>query len=79
MTRTSLADGIGLAALGLVNSFVLTYEPDLDSLEVTVDEVVIPQRAVDGWQYDPGENSIRFTRYAIPRAGMEVVAAYHRR
>jgi hypothetical protein len=76
---TDLLEGIGLAALGLVNSFVLTYEPDLDSLEVTVDEVVIPQRAVDGWQYDPGENSIRFTRYAIPRAGMEVVASYHRK
>ena len=46
---------------------------------VIVHEVVIPERAVDGWQYDPGENSIRFTRYAIPRAGMEVVASYHRR
>ncbi len=76
---TDLLEGIGLAALGLQNSFVLTHEPDLDSLEVTVDEVLIPRRAVDGWQYDPAENSISFHRYAIPRAGMEVVASYHRR
>ena len=76
---TELLEGIGLAALGLVNSFVLTHEPDETSIVVTVDGVDIPERAVDGWKYDPAENAILFNRYAIPRPGMLVVVKYHRR
>jgi len=76
---TTLLEDIGLAALGLLNSFVLSAEPERDSLEVRVDDVLIPERDVDGWQYDPAENAIVFDRFAIPRPGMEVVVSYHRR
>jgi len=76
---TELLEGIGLAALGLLNSFPLTYEPKLDSIVVLVDGVAIPERNVDGWQYDPAENAIVFDRYSIPRPGMLVEVSYHRK
>ena len=58
------------------DTFVLSHEPDLESVEVLVDDVLIPNREVDGWTYDIGENAIVFDRYSIPRPGMEIVINY---
>ena len=76
---SELLEGIGLAALGLLNTFELTYEPKPESITVRIDGVVIPERLEDGWQYDPGANAIVFHRYSIPRPGMLVEVSYHRR
>ncbi len=73
---TPLLEEIGLAVLGMQDTFVLSKEPDLDSLEVTVDDVLIPRRAADGWSYDIGQNAIVFDRYAVPRPGMAIKATY---
>lgn len=73
---TPLLEGIGLAVLGMQDTFVLSIEPDLDSLDVEVDGVLIPNREVDGWTYDIGQNAVVFDRYSIPRPGMEIVINY---
>ncbi len=73
---TPLLEGIGLAVLGMQDTFVLNHEPDLESVEVLVDDVLIPNREVDGWTYDIGQNAIVFDRYSIPRPGMEIVINY---
>ncbi len=58
------------------DTFVLSHEPDLESLEVLVDDVLIPTREADGWTYDIGQNAVVFDRYSIPRPGMEIVINY---
>ncbi|MDP7111008.1 MAG: hypothetical protein QGH45_03550 [Myxococcota bacterium] len=73
---TPLLEEIGLAVLGMQDTFALSKEPDVESLEVTVDGVLIPQRASDGWAYDIGLNAIVFDRYAVPRPGMAIVVSY---
>lgn len=75
---TPLLEQIGLAALGLRRDFVLSVEPRLDTIEVYVNGVAIPERDVDGWSYDPGANAVVFHRYAVPRPGMHVRVQYFR-
>lgn len=67
---------IGLDLSGLQDTFVLDDLPQPDTLEVYVDEVLIPERAEDGWSYDASENAIIFEGYAVPRPGMAVVVYY---
>lgn len=67
---------VGLVASGLTDTFLLTSIPESNTLEVWVDEVRMPARERDGWQYDPGQNAIVFDGYSVPRAGMEVVVHY---
>ena len=38
--------------------------------------VEIPQRAVDGWQYSPGDNAVIFSGHAVPRPGMVIMIYY---
>ena len=65
------------AVLGLRTEFTLSALPLLDSMEVTIDGVVIPRRDVDGWRYDGGDNSIIFDGWAIPRPGASIMAFYY--
>ena len=61
---------------GLETRFALSGVPDLTTLEVRVDGVLIPEREVDGWMYDPGENIVVLDGYAIPRPGSDVLIQY---
>lgn len=67
---------IALQVIGWNDTFVLARLPDPATLKVWVDSVVIPQRAVDGWTYAPGDNAILFHGRSVPRPGMEVVVEY---
>ncbi|MSQ03214.1 MAG: VWA domain-containing protein [Myxococcales bacterium] len=62
--------------IGLNAKFPLTELPLLNTLEVQVDDVVIPRRDVDGWRYHGIDNSIVFDGWAIPRPGAKIQAAY---
>ena len=74
---TPLLSSIVRESLGLLDTFVLSREPDPTTLEVRVDEVGMPQREEDGWTHDLGLNAVVFHGNAIPRAGMEVVVSYY--
>lgn len=67
---------VGLDVAGLADTFVLERVPEPDTLVVTVEDVQIPNRAVDGWVYDPGDNAIVFHGRAVPRPGMAIGVHY---
>ncbi len=73
---TPLLESIGLAALGLQDTFPLSHEPDQSTIEVRVDGVQIPERESDGWTYEPGINAVVLHGGAVPRPGMQVVITY---
>jgi len=63
-----LADSI--VALSAV--FTLTREPIPESIVVTVNGVVIPQDANNGWTYNSASIAIQFNGSSIPAAGADV-------
>lgn len=73
---STLLARVGLDVAGWATTFYLERVPDATTLEVTVDAVVIPERAEDGWQYSPGDNAVVFSGNAIPRPGMVIEVAY---
>lgn len=54
----------------------LTGLPDPATIEVTVDELAIDERAEDGWLYDPDENQLVFHDEAIPPRGAWIYVRY---
>lgn len=69
---------IGLEVAGLQDTFVLSYLPRVESLDVRVDGVAIPLREVDGWTWSYGDNAVVFHGRAVPRPGMEIAVKYER-
>lgn len=67
---------IGLQVVGLNDTFALNALPESDTLQVWVDKVLIPEREVDGWTYEPGPNAVVFHGRSVPRAGMEIFIEY---
>lgn len=75
---SGLLTRVGLDVAGLADTFPLSRLPAEDSLEVLVDDVALPERAVDGWTYSLGDNAIVFHGRAVPRAGMGIVVRYQK-
>ncbi len=75
---TGLLTRIGLDVAGWTDTFPLSQLPSEVSLEVHVDDVAIPNRPLDGWQYAVGDNAIVFSGRAVPRPGMGIVVTYTR-
>ena len=67
---------VGLDVADWNDRFELSRIPRLDSVEVWVDDVLMPQRDTDGWQYGARDNTIVFEGRAIPRPGMAVRVDY---
>lgn len=73
---TTLLTQVGLDVAGWNTTFPLAKVPQPENIVVKVDDVSIPERAVDGWQYAPGDNAIVFSGRAVPRPGMSVVVEF---
>jgi hypothetical protein len=73
---TPLLTKIGLDVGGWSTTFPLQNVPAPETLVVQVDGVVMPEREVDGWSYDVGDNAIVFSGRAIPRPGMTITIEY---
>lgn len=69
---------VGFEVAGRTDTFLLSTLPEVDSLEVAVDDVVLHARPDDGWTYEPARNAIVFHGTAVPRAGMEIAIRYNR-
>ena len=63
--------------LGLNVRFALRKIPDLATVEVKVDGVIIHHRDRHGWWYDAGDNSIVFDGYAVPQPGASIAISYY--
>lgn len=74
---TEVMQELALSALGLNDTFPLAAVPDLSSVEVKVDGVLIYRRDTDGWSYDAGHNAIKLHGHAIPPPGGGVSVRYH--
>lgn len=67
---------VGLDAAGWNDTFTLARLPQPETLVVRVDAIEIPERELDGWIYDVGDNAVLFTGRAVPRPGMTVDIEY---
>jgi hypothetical protein len=67
---------VALDVVGLDTIFALSKVPEVKSIEVWVDGVVIPERTPDGWSYYAGDNTLRFDGYAVPRPGSLIEVTY---
>jgi hypothetical protein len=67
---------IGLGTFQALTRFQLSREPDLSTMIVEVDGVVVPASELNGWSYDAVSNSVKFNGTAVPAAGQEIVITY---
>ncbi|MCB9746002.1 MAG: VWA domain-containing protein [Alphaproteobacteria bacterium] len=67
---------VGLGVSGLVDVFPLSSLAEAETVRVWVDEVDMPQREVDGWTYDLGDNAVAFHGRAVPRPGRTITIEY---
>jgi hypothetical protein len=72
----SMLARIALDVIGLETVFALNLVPNPDTIELRVDGVMPINRRVDGWWYNPGDNTIRFDGYAVPPPGADITARY---
>ncbi len=73
---TDILVRIALELSGILDTFPLGNLPSPASIEVRVDDVLVPERAIDGWTYDRGDNAIVFHGYAIPPQGASIAISY---
>ncbi|MCK6502083.1 hypothetical protein L6R53_01530 [Myxococcota bacterium] len=73
---TPVLGQVGLDVAQWNDRFVLSRIPEVETLQVRVDQVLMPQREEDGWTWSAGENAVVFTGRAIPRPGMAVQVDY---
>jgi len=67
---------VALDVIGLDTTFALSEIPSPPTIELMVDGVGVHQRDVDGWRYNPGDNTIVFDGYAVPPAGARIEVSY---
>jgi len=71
----SFADSLSALADAIIKvsgKFQLTREPIPESIVVTVNGVVVPQDAVNGWTYDAATMILTFNGSSVPKAGDDV-------
>ena len=76
MDYGSMLARVALDVIGLETSFVLQKVPEVPTIELLVDGLMVHQRERDGWSYNPGDNSIQFDGFAVPLPGSNVVVTY---
>jgi len=67
---------VALDVVGLDTIFALSKVPEVKTIQVWVDGVVIHERKNDGWSYYAGDNTLRFDGYAVPRPGGLIEVTY---
>jgi hypothetical protein len=73
---TEILVRIALELSGVRDTFYLTRLPAPTSIEVRVDDILVPNRDLDGWTYEVGDNAIVFHGYAIPPDGANIAVEY---
>lgn len=75
----SMLEELSLAAFGVRSSFVLSFEPVISTIEVSVDGTIVPAIMPNGtmvWRYDPASRRVIFTPFATPNPGARVRISY---
>lgn len=69
---TLISDSI----ISLTSEFILDREPIPESIQVTVDGVLIPQDKENGWSYDPNLRKVSLHGNAIPSQDSQVIVHF---
>jgi hypothetical protein len=67
---------VALDVVGLEMEFALSKVPDVATMQVRVNEVIVHPRRRDGWYYNAGDNTLRFDGYGVPPPGATISAAF---
>ena len=67
---------VALDVIGLDTTFALSKIPGPESIALLVDSVAVARREHDGWRYNPGDNTIIFDGFAVPKAGAVIEVRY---
>lgn len=67
---------VALDVVGLDTIFALSKVPEVKTIQVWVDGVIVHERKEDGWSYYAGDNTLRFDGYAVPRPGGLIEVTY---
>ena len=73
---TPILASLGVVAVGILEEFTLSQPADLETIEVFVDEVPVPQDPEDGWTYDWQSSLLTFHGDAIPPRDAEIRVEY---
>ncbi len=69
-------DEIANRTLELSTQFYLNREPVIETIEVFVNDQLVPPAAVNGWTYNANANSIVFHGTAVPVQGSKIVVNF---
>jgi hypothetical protein len=72
----SMLSRMALHVLGLEDRFALAELPELDSMEVMLDEDLVPRDPDNGWSYDAGSNLLVLNGDYVPFPGQVLQASY---
>lgn len=67
---------LGAIASGILEQFTLSEPAHVDSIEVSVDGILVLPDAIDGWTYEAASQLLTFHGAAIPERGSEIVVEY---
>ncbi len=67
---------LGLNAVGIHTTFELSHGAAVDSMEVRVDDVLVPAGEEGGWTYDPEYYTVSFHGEWVPARGAVIEATY---
>ena len=67
---------MALHVLGLEDQFALAELPELDTMEVMLDEDVVPRDPEHGWSYEAGNNLLVLHGDYVPSPGQVLQASY---
>jgi hypothetical protein len=60
----------------ILSEFRLTRVPDLSTMKVYMNDVLVPRSSVNGWDYIPSKNSIRFYGTWLPTVDAKIKIDY---
>ena len=73
---SGIMEDLGLAVAGEITVFNLAYAAVPETIEVTVDDEIIPESETDGWIYDAEYRQIRFDGSYVPPRGSGISVSY---
>lgn len=73
---STIMDRLGLQVSGVLTTFQLTYPAVEETLEVYVDDELVPPSETDGWVYDDVYWILEFTGDGVPPRGSKITVFY---
>lgn len=73
---SAIMTDLGLNVAGLIRIFYLESQARAETIEVYVDDTLIPENPTTGWQYDEDYWAIRFDGDYVPPRGSSITVSY---